>query len=137
MTISNITTPEFTVFYDGNCPLCIKEINHLHKLDTKNKLKLVNIHSSSFNTQYPDLDKHTLSNRIHGLTAEGQMLTGLDVTYLAWKQVGKGWVYAPLRWPVIRWFADHTYNWFAKHRHTIARLVTGKKPPTCKINKDN
>ena len=51
----------------------------------------------------------------------------LDVTHEAWKAVGVGWLYAPLRWPLIRHVADAFYNVFAKHRYTISYLLTGKK----------
>jgi predicted DCC family thiol-disulfide oxidoreductase YuxK len=32
-----------------------------------------------------------------------------------------------LRWPIISWFADRAYNFFARHRYTISYLLTGQK----------
>jgi predicted DCC family thiol-disulfide oxidoreductase YuxK len=118
---------EFTIFYDGACPLCSIEINHLKKRDHSEKLGFVDINHPSFSKQYPNLDWQAMNERIHGQLADGTWLIGLDVTHKAWSLVGKGWLYAPLRWPVIRWFADHFYVWFARHRHEIAYLLTRKK----------
>ncbi|NDV92548.1 DUF393 domain-containing protein [Alteromonas sp. 345S023] len=115
------------IFYDGYCPLCKAEMRHLQKRDKHNALTLVDIQSTAFASNYPQLDFHALNARIHGMLDDGRMITGLDVTYQAWKVVGMGWVYAPLRWPVIRVFADWGYVKFAKHRYTISYLLTGKK----------
>ena len=119
-------SPTFTIFYDGDCPLCMAEMKHLMKRNTQQRLHFVDINHPSFVVSYPGLDRQALDARIHGRWSDGRTLTGLDVTYTAWKLVGKGWLYAPLRWPVIRWFADHAYIFFARHRHQISRLLTGK-----------
>lgn len=119
--------PPLTIFYDGYCPLCLLEMNKLKQLDKHQKITFVDIQERSFLIRYPDLDWQLLNARIHGYLADGSLISGLDVTYLAWKLVGKGWVYAPLRWPVISWFADIAYNVFAKHRYRISYLLTGKK----------
>lgn len=49
--------------------------------------------------------------------AQNNLLLGLDVTYQAWKLVGKGWLYASLRLPNIRPFADWLYIKFANNRY--------------------
>ena len=103
------------------------EMKQLMKRNTKQKLAFVDINHPSFAVEYPELDKHALNARIHGRWSNGEVLTGLDVTYTAWQQVGRGWLYAPLRWPLIRFFADHGYLFFARHRYRISYLLTGKK----------
>ena len=118
---------EFTVFYDGACPLCSIEINQLKKHDEHAKLGFVDINQPDFDLQYPDLDWQAMNQKIHGQTQDGQWLVGLDVTHKAWSLVGKGWLYAPLRWPVISWFADKVYLVFARYRHQIAYFITRKK----------
>jgi predicted DCC family thiol-disulfide oxidoreductase YuxK len=120
-------TVQLTVFYDGYCPLCLTEMNKLEELDKKGALAFVDIQSSLFSDSYPHLSWQQLDARIHGQLPDGRLLSGLDVTYLAWKLVGKGWVYAPLRWPIIAWFADGCYVFFARHRYRISYLLTGKK----------
>lgn len=117
----------FTIFYDGQCPLCEIEMKHLKKRNTEGQLAFVDIMAEDFAKNYPDLDWHALDARIHGMTEDGNMLIGLDVTHKAWSLVGKGWIYAPLRWPGIRFFADKAYLVFAKHRNKISYWVTGKK----------
>lgn len=116
-----------TIFYDGLCPLCDKEMTHLKKHNQLGQLAFVDINTDHFATDYPNLDYQALNDRIHALQDDGTMFIGLDATHRAWQLVGKGWVYAPLRWPVIRFFADKLYLVFAKHRYTISYWLTGKK----------
>lgn len=117
----------FTIFYDGLCPLCDIEIRHLKKRDTDGRLAFVDITADDFNERFPTLDWQALNDRIHGMNEDGTMLIGLDVTHKAWSLVGYSWLYAPLRWPFIRYFADKIYILFAKHRNTVSYWLTGKK----------
>ncbi|MFC4701695.1 thiol-disulfide oxidoreductase DCC family protein [Glaciecola siphonariae] len=117
----------FTIFYDGQCPLCDIEMRHLKKRNTARQLAFEDINADDFSVRFPQLDWQALNNRIHGMEADGTLLIGLDVTHRAWSLVGYKWLYAPLRWPVIRFFADRAYLIFAKHRNTISYWLTGKK----------
>lgn len=118
------------LFYDGYCPLCVAEMNKLKIYDKDNNLVFEDIQLPDFKLRFPELTWQDLNDRIHGQLDDGTLISGLDVTYLAWKHVGKGWVYAPLRWPVIRFFADAFYVLFARNRYTISYLLTGKKRST-------
>lgn len=125
-----------TIFYDGYCPLCVKEMRHLKKRDHTQKLELVDVNESDFAVRYPEISPQDALTKLHGYlhshllgSDTKQLVTGLDVTYHAWRMVGKGWIIAPLRWPIIRWFSDRAYLWFARHRFTISEWVTGQ--PRC------
>ena len=115
------------LFFDGFCPLCVAEMNKLKSYNKDQNLVFEDIQAPDFSDRFPQLNWQDLDKRIHGQLPNGSLITGLDVTYLAWKYVGKGWVYAPLRWPVISWFADGVYLFFARYRYTISYLLTGKK----------
>ncbi|MBU3021978.1 thiol-disulfide oxidoreductase DCC family protein [Aestuariibacter sp. A3R04] len=115
------------IFYDSTCPLCCAEMRHLKNRDGDNVIQLVDINGADFPRQYPQLDWHALNARIHVMLENGRLVSGLDATHAAWKTVGRGWFYAPLRWPLIRILADRAYELFAKHRYTISFLLTGKR----------
>ncbi|NOJ21323.1 thiol-disulfide oxidoreductase DCC family protein [Vibrio coralliilyticus] len=117
---------QLTIFYDGTCPLCVKEMERLAHYDNQEHLMLVDIHSENF-LNYPEIDARHATKILHALDNNGTLLLGLDVTYLAWKLVGKGWLYAPLRWKLIRPVADWCYLIFANNRYTISKLLTGKR----------
>ena len=126
-----------TIFYDSYCPLCSAEINQLKAFDSDNQLSFEDIHAVDFVQRYPYVDKLKANKLLHGQLNNGGMIYGLDVTCMAWKTVGKHRWLSILRWPVIRWFADLAYLFFARHRNRISSLLTGNKKDiecqSCKV----
>ena len=138
-------TAELTIFYDGFCPLCVREMTHLRRADKRGRMKLVDIQQPCFVQEYPHIDPDAARTILHADTADGTLLLGLDVTYRAWALAspglfGRGFWIAPLRWPVIRWFADKAYLWFARNRYKVSGWFTGQErcescgPDACGIN---
>ena len=116
---------KLTVFYDGTCPLCAKEMNALKQRDTKQKIKTVDIYSDAF-ADYPQIDSEQANTILHALNEKDELLLGLDVTHRAWQLVGRGWLYAPLRWRIIKPVADWLYLKFASNRYRVSYLLTGR-----------
>lgn len=49
---------ELTLFYDGSCPICKKEVAWLKRLNTAQKLSLQDINVTNFNA-----DQYNLSHK--------------------------------------------------------------------------
>lgn len=106
-----------TVFYDGKCGLCSKEINHYRKIAPHGIFDWQDI------TKCPDdLEKHgvTLSQGLkllHAKDNDGQMHVGMDAFILIWKQLKRWRVLAAIiNLPVIRQVANFAYRRFADWR---------------------
>ncbi|KEI73416.1 thiol-disulfide oxidoreductase DCC family protein [Endozoicomonas elysicola] len=112
-----------TLFYDGECPLCMREIDHLSKKNRKGLLKLVDIRQDGFQEKYPEFDVVELDRFIHAKLADGRIVKGVDATLAAWEAVGMGCFVAPLRWPGVACIADIGYSLFAKNRHGLSRRL--------------
>lgn len=115
---------QLTVFYDGTCPLCAKEMAALRKADKKDAISTVDIFADEF-AQYPQINPHEANRILHAIDQDGDLLLGLDVTHRAWQLVGKGWLYAPLRWRLMKPLADRCYLYFANNRYHISYWLTG------------
>jgi len=120
------TMAELIIFYDGGCPLCVREMRHLKRLDKSHRIQFEDIHRPAFGDEFGYIDVTKANQYLHGQRASGELIYGLDVTHQAWSLVGRGWLTAPLRWPIVRWFADHAYRFFAKHRGAISKRLTGQ-----------
>ena len=118
---------ELTVFYDGGCPLCKIEIDHLRKCNNESRVSFEDIGHPSFSSRFPLINVENASKVLHGQTSNGDIILALDVTYLAWSLVGKRRWVAALRWPFIRPTVNVMYRFFARYRHQISFLVTGKR----------
>lgn len=122
-----------TIFYDGNCPMCTKEMDHIKKNDDDNFINLVNIHKQGFETIYPTVKFEDAMKILHG-HYQGQLLLGLEVTHRAWTLVGKGFWVAPLNWPVLKTLSHWVYLGLAKYRHQISAFLAkifGIKTANC------
>lgn len=118
-----------TIYYDGHCPLCMKEMQLLRHHDNKKYINLIDLHNDNFSKDYPHINKSEAIQILHGQLNTGELLLGLDVTCKAWSLVGKHKWLAILRWPLIRTIADFFYRVFAQYRSKISYLLTGNK--TC------
>lgn len=123
----------FRVFYDGNCPLCAKEIALIRRLDRdRGKVDLVDFSAPEFDLEDYDLAQHRLAlpdleARIHGMLPDGRVVEGVDVFVELYSAVGWGWLTVPARWPGFRQLLDLAYLWFAKNRLRL----TGRTPRLC------
>ena len=113
-----------TLFYDGSCPLCMKEINWLQSKNTQKRLLLVDIKQDSFTTHYPDMNPQAMDNTLHAQWSNGKIVTGVDATVSAWEAVGKGWLLTPLTWPVFSAIAKCAYRTFAQNRHWLSSKLS-------------
>lgn len=114
---------QLTIFFDGNCPLCAREISALRARDRQQRITFENIYAADFARRYPAIDIVKADRTLHGQLADGTMIYGLDVTAKAWRLVeAHRWIQV-LRWPVIRWFTDTGYLLFARLRHPLGRLL--------------
>jgi predicted DCC family thiol-disulfide oxidoreductase YuxK len=120
---------KLTIFYDGGCPLCMAEMRQLQASDRAGSIVFANLQDADFMARFPHIDPVEADRILHGQLESGEVLRGLDVTCLAWSLVGKHQWLSALRWPVLRQLSDMVYRLFARYRHGISRLLTGK--PRC------
>lgn len=103
-----------TLFFDGQCPLCLHEIRLLSSLK-RDTLRLQDLNELSADHAGPDWD--TLMKTLHLRCANGAWLTGVDATVRAWSHTRLGLLWAPLRWPLIAPIADRFYDYWARRRY--------------------
>jgi len=102
-----------TLYYDGHCPLCLREIKALVRLRDE-QLQLVDVHSYEPAPEEPTRESMLL--RLHLRTSDGTWLNGVDATVQAWSHTRWGFMFKPLRWPLLAPLADRAYNFWARRR---------------------
>jgi predicted DCC family thiol-disulfide oxidoreductase YuxK len=111
------------IFYDGNCALCSTEMKQLKQADVENKIVLEDLNVADFSARYPEIDVAKAMTYLHAQKPSGEIIYGLDVTYQAWRIVGKHRWLKLIRLPLIRILADYGYFLFAKYRYPISRFL--------------
>ena len=104
-----------TLFYDGKCPLCSREIATLRKLETGN-LVFADVHAQR-NRKGMLPEREALLRRLHLLTGDGYWLVGLQATVRALSHTWLGFLFRPLLWPVVYPLASRFYTSWADRRY--------------------
>ena len=102
------------LFYDGACPLCMKEMARLGKLKN-DALVLADIHDLPQDDSLPDKD--TLLRTLHLRQADGRILTGVEANVAAWAYTRYGWCFSWMHWPPVRFFSEPVYRRWAQWRY--------------------
>jgi predicted DCC family thiol-disulfide oxidoreductase YuxK len=106
------------LLYDGECPLCLREVNFLQKKDANRGLiAFIDIADPNYNpSDHSNIDYATAMGRIHAILADGTVITDLEVFRQVYDILGMGWVYAVTKIPIIGGIADKFYGIWAKFR---------------------
>ena len=120
--------PDFILFYDGACPICIQEVRGLMRMNKQGKLAFQDINAASFKPEDFQLSHAELMAEIHGLKASGELIKGMPVFRELYSAVGLGWLLAPTTWPVLKPVFDYLYQVFAKNRSKLGRLFAHQAP---------
>jgi len=121
-------TPEITVLFDGECPLCAREVALLRRLDReRGRIGFADIAAPGFDAARYGRSHAELMARIHAVVADGRLVEGVEVFRRAYAAVGLGWALAWTDWPGLRSLADAGYRWFARNRLRL----TGRSPHAC------
>ena len=107
---------QIEVFYDGECPLCIREIRMLRRMDKKNHIRFTDISAPNFDPTTVGTDMQTLMAEIHGKLPDGRLITGVEVFRRLYAAVGFSRLVALTRMPLISHSLEIGYRIFARNR---------------------
>ena len=107
---------DIEVFYDGDCPLCMREIAFLKRRDKRWRVRFTDIAAETFDPSRLGLPWSDFMDRIHGRLPDGTWVEGVEVFRRVYAAVGLGWLLAPTRLPGLRQLADLAYRVFARNR---------------------
>jgi len=122
---------EFTLFYDGLCPICRREVIWLVKKNKRGRLGFRDINDADFNPAQYGKTLSELMAEIHGIYPDGRIIKGMSVFRACYSAVGLGWLLPPTGWPLLKPLFDRLYRLFAKYRLRLARLVVNDEPCNC------
>jgi len=111
----------FEVFFDGDCPLCRREINFLRRRDKDGAICFTDIAKPEFDAGVYDMTHEDFMAQIRGRMADGRFIHGVEVFRQLYSAVGFRWAVRVSRIPGISWLLDRAYFWFAKNRLRLTR----------------
>lgn len=114
-----------TVWYDGACPLCLREIAFLRRLDRRGAIDFVDV--SNKDAVNCPADRTRLLERFHA-SEDGKLLSGAAAFAAMWRAIP---VLRPLgllaRNRVVLALLERLYIVFLRHRPKLQRWVSRRQ----------
>lgn len=111
--------PGVTVWYDGGCPLCAREIALMRRLDRRGRLTFIDL--ALADTACPR-DRQVMLARLHARES-GRLLDGAAAFAAMWRAIP---LLRPLgelaRLPGALWLLERAYRAFLRVRPALQRL---------------
>jgi predicted DCC family thiol-disulfide oxidoreductase YuxK len=128
-----MTPRSVEVFFDGECPLCVREINMLRRLDRKQRIQFTDITEPSFDPSAFGMSYAAMMERIRGRLADGTMIEGVEVFRRLYAAVGFGPIVALTRLWGVSHALDLAYELFAKNRLKLTGRCVKDADGACAI----
>ena len=107
---------KITVFFDGGCPLCAKEIAWLRKRTGKTGPQFVDIDAEDFSAEQYGKTLDFFHSELRALAPSGSFISGMEVFRILYSSAGFGIIARLTALPGIRQVFDLAYRVFAKNR---------------------
>ena len=122
-----MNTVKLTIFFDGGCPLCKREVDFMSSRNQKGFLRFIDINSSDFSFDKYGITYKQAMERIHALKSDGSVIRDVNVFQEAYSLIDLGWIYAPTKLPIIDKVISIIYEVWAKYRLKITLRPTIEK----------
>jgi len=107
-----------TMFFDGGCPLCTREVAHYSALDRRGRIRWVDISGEPEVLVERGIDRSAAMRRLHAVEEMGLVVTGMAAFVAVWRQLPG---YRHLAWLAERFglvdVLDRVYVLFAAWRY--------------------
>ena len=114
---------ELTVYFDGACPLCVREIALLRRLDRRGRIAFEDVADPGAPVSCP-IDRRLLLARFHARLPGGEVVSGARAFTEAYARLpGFGFVGSLGRFGPTRAVLDALYTAFLRVRPRLQRLV--------------
>ena len=121
-SLAHATKPyPLTVYFDGECPICRREIDLMKIFNRRERLQFIDFSTSSYRPTDHGLNQCDLGRVIHARWSDGSLISGVEVFRETWEAIGLGFLVRISRRPIINKLLVKAYAWFAKNRLWLTR----------------
>lgn len=107
-----------TVFYDGGCSLCHREISHYQRIDKQQCIRWVDFTRTPESLQEYDITYKNAMQQLHAVNPAGEVVLGVDSFLLIWSHLQSYRFLARLIETLrLKKPLNRIYNMFARWRY--------------------
>ena len=123
MSRNTASSAVLTVYYDGACPLCRREVAFYRRLDREDRIVWEDVSQPDAEPGC-DLSREGALRRFHARRLDGRLESGAAAFVAVWRQLPGFRVLAPVAaWPPILRLLERAYLGFLKVRPWISRQL--------------
>ena len=111
-----MTQYPLTIFFDGACPICNREIALMKRLDRRRQLEFCDFSAQEYDAASSGFAAADLGAVIHARWADGTVIAGVEVFRAMWEAVGLGFLARLSRHSLVEPLVLKAYAWFARNR---------------------
>lgn len=117
-SLSNSPSWQIELLYDGECPLCLREVDFLKRKDAgRGLVSFVDIAQDDYDpAAHGGVDYEAAMGRIHAVLPDGTVIRNVAVFRRVYEILGMGWIYALTKVPILGALADWLYGLWADWR---------------------
>ena len=117
------TTPSLTVFFDGSCPICSKEINFYKMRAGADELSWVDVSDEEIPIPIQTRSREELMARFHVLSSSGELVSGGAAFAELWASLPAFKIFGKIfKLPILRYLIDVGYDIFLTLRPKFQNL---------------
>ena len=125
---SDAAAPSLTVLYDGQCPLCRREIGVYRGLRPNTPVCFADVNDIA--TLPPGTTREQLLARFHVRSSDGQLLSGAEAFLALWAALpGWRWLARVGRVQGVAWAMERVYRVFLRVRPMLQRWASLRDRP--------
>lgn len=107
-----------TVFYDGGCSLCHREISHYQRVDTPQRIRWVDFTRAPESLLEYGITYDNAMQQLHAVNLAGEVVLGIDSFLLIWSHLGRyRFLAAVIEAFRLKKPLNRGYNGFARWRY--------------------
>lgn len=114
------------VFFDGDCPLCAREVNMIRRRDIGEHILFTDIASPDFDAASRGYTQEELMDEIRAQLPDGSRISGVEVFRRMYDLIGWGPLISVTRLWGVRQGLDAAYEVWAKRRLRLTGRCDGK-----------
>mmetsp|Transcript_10159 Transcript_10159/g.17716 ORF Transcript_10159/g.17716 Transcript_10159/m.17716 type:complete len:232 (+) Transcript_10159:143-838(+) len=108
------------LLYDGDCPVCIRNVEMLQRLDRQRRVDFVDIASPFYEPEeHGGVELEDAMERMTAVLSNGLIVQDMEAIRALYTAMGLGWLVAPTAWPVFRTAFDQLYQYVSSKRYTL------------------
>lgn len=120
-------TRDLTVFYDGSCPLCEREIAFYRRRRGAQRLNWIDVSGAPDGEVAPGLSKDQALSRFHVMTGDESLISGGEAFARLWAALpGFRMLGRVLQVPPLAWIVNRAYDLFLVLRPRLQAFVRAR-----------